>query len=147
MDNLTFGQYIRRERKNINMTQKRLADFLGVTKATISRWENGQIKLNNLPFSSILALIIYLRLDPKTALCYLHQEEKEKEFAGLLADAIWVIVAKFLATKFNNSTEAVNAIDMKEEGGAYMLFLNKKQFTPDMIANINNFIDYTKTKR
>ena len=34
--------YIRSRRKNIGLTQKQLAELIGVTDVTISRWESGQ---------------------------------------------------------------------------------------------------------
>ncbi len=41
MDQIKIGRFIQETRKNKNITQKELADRLGVTDKTVSRWENG----------------------------------------------------------------------------------------------------------
>ena len=50
MDIIKIGKYIAENRKKKNMTQEQLAEKLGVTSKTISRWENG----NYMPDISIL---------------------------------------------------------------------------------------------
>jgi transcriptional regulator with XRE-family HTH domain len=42
MDTLHIADTIARLRKEKKMTQEELADFIGVTKASVSKWENGQ---------------------------------------------------------------------------------------------------------
>lgn len=42
MMNLNISSYIRQKRKELNFTQEELADKLGVTKASVSKWELGQ---------------------------------------------------------------------------------------------------------
>ena len=41
MDILMIGQYIRRLRKSAGMTQKELAEKLGISFQAVSKWENG----------------------------------------------------------------------------------------------------------
>lgn len=41
MDNVKFGQFIAKLRKEKNMTQKELAEKLHLTDKTISKWEKG----------------------------------------------------------------------------------------------------------
>ena len=50
MDNIKIGKYIAENRKKKNMTQEQLAEKIGVTSKTISRWENG----NYMPDISLL---------------------------------------------------------------------------------------------
>ena len=50
MDIVKIGKYIAENRKKKNMTQEQLAEKLGVTSKTISRWENG----NYMPDISLL---------------------------------------------------------------------------------------------
>ena len=45
-----IGQFIQELRKSKNMTQKDLAEIVGVSDKTISKWENG----NSMPDTSIL---------------------------------------------------------------------------------------------
>ena len=39
---MKLATYIKSRRQNIGMTQKQLAESVGVTDVTISRWESGQ---------------------------------------------------------------------------------------------------------
>lgn len=41
MDQKRIGQYIQQLRKANKMTQKELADRIGVSDKTVSKWENG----------------------------------------------------------------------------------------------------------
>lgn len=41
MDQLTTGRFISRKRKSKNLTQEQLAEILGVSNKTISKWETG----------------------------------------------------------------------------------------------------------
>ena len=50
MDTLKIGKFIASKRKEKNMTQEDLANILGVTNKTVSRWENG----NYMPDLSLL---------------------------------------------------------------------------------------------
>ncbi len=50
MDTVKIGKFIAENRKNKKMTQEQLAEKLGVTSKTISRWENG----NYMPDISLL---------------------------------------------------------------------------------------------
>ena len=42
MDQTAIGQYIAHKRREQNMTQEQLAEKLGVSNKTISKWENGK---------------------------------------------------------------------------------------------------------
>ena len=41
---MTIGDIIRNRRKELGMNQKDLADAVGTTTATVSRWESGDIR-------------------------------------------------------------------------------------------------------
>lgn len=41
MDQKQVGEFIARRRKELKMTQKELAQKLGVTDRAVSKWENG----------------------------------------------------------------------------------------------------------
>ena len=53
MNQTTIGSYIARKRKEQNLTQEQLAQQLGVSNKTISKWENGKCMPN---YSIILRL-------------------------------------------------------------------------------------------
>ena len=42
MDQLTIGKFIAKKRKEKNLTQEQLAEKLGVSNKTISKWETGK---------------------------------------------------------------------------------------------------------
>ncbi|MCQ2431999.1 MAG: helix-turn-helix domain-containing protein [Clostridia bacterium] len=42
MDQITIGKFIARKRKELNLTQEQLAEKLGVSNKTISKWETGK---------------------------------------------------------------------------------------------------------
>ena len=42
MNQTNIGSYIARKRREKNLTQEQLAERLGVSNKTISKWENGK---------------------------------------------------------------------------------------------------------
>ena len=42
MNQLTIGKYIAEKRRKQNLAQEQLAEKLGVSNKTISKWENGK---------------------------------------------------------------------------------------------------------
>ena len=60
MDQLKIGRFIKSLRQEKGLTQEQLAEVLGVTNRSVSRWENG----NNLPdLSVLLELAKYFEVD------------------------------------------------------------------------------------
>lgn len=53
MDQIKMGRFIFQQRKEINLTQKQLAEKLGVSDKTISKWENG----DRMPDIALLQLL------------------------------------------------------------------------------------------
>ena len=53
MDQIKIGTFLKLLRKEKNLTQEQLAEQLGVSTRTVSRWENG----NNMPDISLLSEI------------------------------------------------------------------------------------------
>lgn len=67
---MTIGDIIRERRKALNMTQEDLAQLVNTTKATVSRWESGDIHKMKRPM--IAALARTLKIDP---MIFLQREE------------------------------------------------------------------------
>ena len=67
---MTIGDIIRNRRKEFDMRQEDLAELVGTTKATVSRWESGDIHKMKRPMIAKLANV--LQLDP---LIFLQREE------------------------------------------------------------------------
>ena len=42
MNQVAIGNYIAQKRRALNLTQEQLADMLGVSNKTVSKWENGK---------------------------------------------------------------------------------------------------------
>jgi transcriptional regulator with XRE-family HTH domain len=59
---MTIGDLVRNKRLELNMTQEDLAKAVGTTKATVSRWESGDI--HKMKRSMIEAVCVTLQLDP-----------------------------------------------------------------------------------
>lgn len=59
---MTIGDIIRNRRKELKMTQDDVARAVGTTKATVSRWESGDIHKMKRPMIASLART--LQLDP-----------------------------------------------------------------------------------
>lgn len=41
MDQITIGKFIAKKRKKQNLTQEQLAERLGISNKTVSKWETG----------------------------------------------------------------------------------------------------------
>ena len=75
MNKLYFSDHVTKLRREKKVTQEQLADFLGVTKAAVSKWETGQ----SLPDVSLLPqLAAYFDVTIDTLLGYESQLSKEQ---------------------------------------------------------------------
>ena len=50
------GTQLKRRRRQLGLTQRQLADRLGVTETTVARWERGERRISE-PVSRLLALL------------------------------------------------------------------------------------------
>lgn len=57
-----IGDFLRKQRTRKELTQKEVADFVGVTEATVSRWESGEI--GNMRRDRIAKLAAILNISP-----------------------------------------------------------------------------------
>ena len=51
---MTFSEYVRRVRRDLDMSQHELADELNVNYTTINRWENKHVAPSNLARKSFI---------------------------------------------------------------------------------------------
>lgn len=56
------GERLKNRRKELNLTLQQIADMVGVTRQTISKWEHG--KTNNIPRNLIELYAIALKVEP-----------------------------------------------------------------------------------
>ena len=67
---MTIGELIKNRRKELHMSQEDVAISVGTTKATVSRWESGDIHKMKRPMIAALARV--LQMDP---MVFLQREE------------------------------------------------------------------------
>ena len=56
-----YSQWIKRTRQVAGLTQAQLAKLIGVSYASVNRWENGQSRPNNLAWQRIIGLELSLQ--------------------------------------------------------------------------------------
>lgn len=78
---MTTNQLIKERRKELRLTMKEVADFVGVSEATVSRWESGEIA--NMGRDKIALLASILKLSPGAIAGY---DESNNSFRFSLPD-------------------------------------------------------------
>lgn len=92
MNQVKIGKFISECRKNINLTQEQLAEKLGVTSKSISRWENGK----TIPDYSLLESLCKIL---NVNMLELLKGEKENKDDALIKDLVNFIVTKKIINK------------------------------------------------
>lgn len=99
---MTTNELLKSKRKELNLTMKQVADFVGVSEATVSRWESGNIA--NMGRDKIALLSQILKITPGAIAGYdLYQKEFIKKTgvkipvlglvrAGIPMDAVEYII-------------------------------------------------------
>ena len=72
MTDINIGELIRDRRIDLSLTMKELADRVGVSEATISRWESGEIK--NMRRDAVARLSKALMINPKVLMDWNEEE-------------------------------------------------------------------------
>lgn len=79
---------IKDRRSELDLTMKEVADAVGVSEATVSRWESGDIA--DMKRSRIISLAKVLRISPLDILGLSEQEKQPSETEGLSDLAIQI---------------------------------------------------------
>lgn len=79
---MTIGERIKQRRKHLGMSAEKLGNLLGKNRATIFRYENGEIE--NLPIDILEPIAIALQTTP----AYLMGWEEMEQSNDILADII-----------------------------------------------------------
>ena len=115
MNQEKIGQFIRKIRQDNNLTQKDLADKLGVTYQAVSKWENGK----NIPDIATLKLISEeFNLDINEILEGQSKEKKaiNKKYyyiAGIIIIVLLLLVTIFILNQKSNSNFEFKTISSK----------------------------------
>lgn len=75
---MNTNELLRQQRKMLNLTMKQVADYVGVSEATVSRWESGNIA--NMGRDKIALLSQILKLSPGVIAGY---EQNDNNFISL----------------------------------------------------------------
>ena len=78
-------ELIKERRLELGLTLKELANRVGVSEATISRWESGEIK--NMRMSALAALSRELRMPPNIIMGW-DEDEQLRNSSGVRAELI-----------------------------------------------------------
>lgn len=62
MEKISIGELLKKRRTELSLTQRQVANKVGVTEATVSRWESGDI--DNMRRDKIASLANALRVSP-----------------------------------------------------------------------------------
>lgn len=100
---MSIAQILREKRKEYNLTQEQIADYLGVSTPAVSKWESGA----SCPDISLIApLARLLKTDPNTLLCF-KEELTEPEIAAFLVEISDCAKAKSYADAFSLALEKI----------------------------------------
>lgn len=83
MKNNSIGKKLYARRKELSLTQKQIADYVGVTEATVSRWESGEI--DNMRRDKIANLARVLKVSP-LLIMGLTEEETQSDSKNFVSD-------------------------------------------------------------
>ena len=100
---MTIGDIIRESRKKLDITQEDLAKAAGTTKATVSRWESGDIRRMNA--EKISAVCNKLQLDERI---FFQREE-------VLYPDEWDIIRAYRNAKPGTRASVRKLLDLGEE--------------------------------
>lgn len=93
---------LKSKRKELNLSQKEVADYVGVSEATVSRWESGNIA--NMGRDKIALLSKILKLSPSVIAGYADINDFETPF-------ILTKEEKELVTAYRNKPEMQSAVN------------------------------------
>lgn len=129
-----IGDFLREQRIRKELTQKAVADFVGVTEATVSRWESGEI--GNMRRDRIAKLANILDISP------LH-------LMGDISDPNhpWHDYPKPDGPEYYHDPEVARiAQEMHDNPGIKVLFDAGRGLSKESIEEVRRFIEYQKAK-
>lgn len=109
-----MSSYLKNKRKEVGLTQKQIADMVGVSEATVSRWESGDIA--NMRRDRIALLASALRTTPGFVMTGKENEEqptttKDDELLNALqSDPTKLMLARWICRLNEEQLQMVEGI-------------------------------------
>ena len=119
---------IRQKRISLGMTMKEVADKVGVSEGTISRWESGEIA--NMKRGAISSLAKVLQLSPNSIMGWEDEPQEEGDRESYYYD----------------DDVAAIANEMKENPGMRVLFDASRGLKKESIEEVRRFIEFQKAR-
>lgn len=125
---MSVKDLIREKRLSLGMTMKEVADKVGVSEATISRWESGEI--SNMRRGAISALAKALNISPNEIMGWEQPEEDADDSPSY----------------YDDPEVAAIANEMKENPDIRVLFDASRGLSKESIEEVRRFVEYQKAK-
>lgn len=134
---MDFKDLVSNRRKELNLSMEKLGELVGVSKATVHRWESGEIK--NVRRDKIALLAEALQTTPAYLMGW---EEEEKEI-----DPQWGN-HKANIEYFSDNPELLNIYkDLVERNDIAILFDKTKDLEPKDIESVLLFVQMIRKER
>lgn len=125
---MSVKDLIREKRLSLGMTMKEVADKVGVSEATISRWESGEI--SNMRRGAISALAKALNISPNEIMGWEQSEEDADDSPSY----------------YDDPEVAAIANEMKENPDIRVLFDATRGLKKESIEEVRRFVEFQKAK-
>ena len=124
------GSLIREQRIRKGLTQRNVADFVGVTEATVSRWESGEI--GNMRRDKIAKLSSILSISPLKIMGFEEELSEDRNYTP--------------PEYYHDPEVARLAQELKENPGLHVLMDASRGLKKESIEEVKRFIEFQKAK-
>lgn len=136
-----IGQLIAAKRKQLGLSQRNIANFVGVTEATVSRWESGEI--GNMRRDRIAKLAEALNLSPLT-LMGIKQDLLHTDAPSEFSRAVEKEHVK--AGYYRDTAVAELAQELKENPDLRVLLDASRGLKKESLEEVKRFVEYQKMR-
>lgn len=150
-------EIIKNRREELGLTIKQVADIVGVSEGTVSRWESGNIK--NMKRDKIAALAKALQIQPRILMGWDEDESDVNKIGGYTivypggefcttpgADHIDWVLHNGTEHYYIDPETAMLAQELKDNPQYRALLDSSKKLKPEGVKEVMNFINYQLQK-
>ena len=112
---MTLGEQLKQAREKKNFSQEELADYLGVSRQAVSKWENN-LAVPQGHNMDVLQKVLELELSPKQELT--SEKGEQKKWRGLAVAGGWVVSILAAALLGRGLSDQLRAQDVYDSEGA-----------------------------